>query len=73
MHVDPLKSRLSSSFLPTQVEDETVLRHIPYIGDEDPEGFIHELVQNYEGAMLDALDPLGRHRLFWVESFIFLG
>lgn len=30
------------------VEDEPVLRHIPYIGDDDPEGFLDDLATNYD-------------------------
>lgn len=31
-----------------KVEDEPVLRHIPYIGDEDSEGFLDDLATNYD-------------------------
>ena len=33
------------------VEDETVLRHIPYVGDEEGE-FINDLYENYDSSMV---------------------
>lgn len=35
-----------------KVEDETVLRHIPYIGDDDPDGFLNDLFSTYEDALV---------------------
>ena len=42
------------------MEDETVLRHIPYIGDDDPDGFIPDLVNNYDGVLARGEDDLER-------------
>ena len=32
----------------SQVEDEPILRAIPYIGDDDPDGFLDDLAKEYE-------------------------
>eukprot|EP00049_Salpingoeca_infusionum_P003604 m.68299 g.68299 ORF g.68299 m.68299 type:complete len:795 (-) comp12192_c0_seq5:446-2830(-) len=40
------------------VEDETVLRHLPYIGDDDPDGFLQELCNTYEGNLMDDADTI---------------
>eukprot|EP00055_Hartaetosiga_balthica_P008189 m.29562 g.29562 ORF g.29562 m.29562 type:complete len:872 (+) comp6166_c0_seq1:162-2777(+) len=38
------------------VEDETVLRHLPYVGDDNPEEFLSDLFNDYEDSLVIDLD-----------------